>query len=131
MGWAVENLMLKNYYKINGLPSAQSGQPAMDSSLNGLGLKRPGFKRAKFFMSKPFIFRAFSARPVLTALIDVLVGGMHVSCGRNKRNRKRNVLSSMEHPNTYEMQWCHNSTLGNHHQTLGIITEHLIFVLIT
>jgi len=62
VGWAV-NLMLKNYYKINGLPSARSGQPATGSGLNGLGLKRSGFKRAKFFMSKPFIFRAFSARP--------------------------------------------------------------------
>ena len=52
---------------------------------------------------------------------DVLVGGMHVSCGRNKQNRKRNVLSSIEHPNTYEMQWCHNSALGNHHQKLDTI----------
>jgi len=31
LGWAVENLMLKNYYKINLLPLAQTGQPATGS----------------------------------------------------------------------------------------------------
>jgi hypothetical protein len=67
--------------------------------------------------------------------IDVLAEDMPVSCAKKKQNRKRGVLSSSAHPNTDEMQQCHNFALVNHNLALGkssgISTKHLIFVLIT
>jgi hypothetical protein len=67
--------------------------------------------------------------------IDVLAEDMPVSCAKKKKNRKRGVVSSSAHPNTDEMQQCHNFALVNHNLALGkssgISTKHLIFVLIT
>ncbi|XP_045808298.1 DNA glycosylase/AP lyase ROS1-like [Trifolium pratense] len=51
--------------------------------------------------------------------IDVLVEDMPVSCAKKKQNKKRSVISSSAHPNTDEMQQCHNFALVNHNLAQG------------
>lgn len=67
--------------------------------------------------------------------VDSFVEDMPVSCAKNKRNRKKSVLSSSARPKTDDMRQCDKFELGNHHLALekssGISTIHMICVSIT